>query len=325
MAAYFAKGSSTAEYILPIALISVACIIALTAFGSNLQGIFSSYGTPNLAVKNSANENQAQSLAGSPETANITSEKSVEIAEDILLPPSFMSNISSAIDASGANGTTEELASYLSKFIAQKLKEGKITESQANLLQDLANEGHSLAAYQKALETAFVNRSQTVTYNGQNYSIEAFGKMIGGKTSKAMTIASVESNTTSTVGEKLQAFMSKYQQAMDSNAMIDPQIYAEVSALSSNIVTISASLGNRASDIFNTSQHVTLYKADGTLVFDSDLKTGEQRQKFLNTVVSGDYSVLVPDSSASTSDNTHLSSSAICAKGKASDNGKQCR
>jgi Flp pilus assembly pilin Flp len=309
---WFSKGSSITEYTLPIALIAVAGIISLTAFGDSLQGIFASYGNkPNLAPTNkqaasapSANESQTPSLSGAPETA---SETSPDIIDDKLAPPSFLSNISSAIDSTGANGTTEELASYLSQYVAQKLKEGKITESQANILQDLANEGHSLAAYQKALETAFVNKSQTISYNGQSYSIEAFGKLIGGQNADKKTVSSVESNTSSVVGEKLQTFLSKYQQAVNSNAMIDPQIYADVSSLSSNIVTISASLGNRASDIFNTSQHATLYKPDGTLVFDSDLKTTEQRQDFLNTVVSGDFSVLVPESRVSASRATALS------------------
>jgi Flp pilus assembly pilin Flp len=152
--------------------------------------------------------------------------------------PVSVTGVSSIIQTAGANGATDSLASSMEALATQLLAAGKITQAQANLIEQLAQAGHTMASGEAALQNAVSSGASTVTFNGQTYSVADFQAQFGFDNSVG-NVAGASAMNSSAAMAQLQPFMSLYDQVQASGALSDPTTAAVVTGISQQIASLS--------------------------------------------------------------------------------------
>jgi len=152
--------------------------------------------------------------------------------------PVSIAGISNIIQTAGANGATDSLASTMEAIAAKLLAEGKITQDQANLIQQLAQAGHDMADAEAALKSAVDSGASTVTYGGKTMSVTEFKEQFGFDNSLGNVAGSSNMATASAMAQ-LQPFMNLYDQVAASGALNDPAIASVITSVSQQIASLS--------------------------------------------------------------------------------------
>jgi hypothetical protein len=159
-------------------------------------------------------------------------------AGSAVVGPVSVTGISNIIQTAGANGATDSLASSMEALAQQLLAAGKITPSQANLIQQLAQAGHDMAGAEAALQGAVKSGSGTVNYNGQSYAVADFQAQFGFDNGVGNVAGSSAMNSSAAMAQ-LQPFMSLYDQVQASGVLSDPTTAAVVTGISQQIASLS--------------------------------------------------------------------------------------
>jgi Flp pilus assembly pilin Flp len=258
-------GQALSEYGMIAALIGVAAIGSLVLLGNNLQNSITHFlNAPTTADAPSssglnqsnlsqANLNQAGIKTGTPSGSDAN-------ASTLSLPPELQSdyqsflksgNISSLVETAGANGSSSVLLALMDNLITKKLAAGTITPEQANVLRQLSNKGHDIAAIEKLAEDkiqAGLSAGQTgadilaqeVQYNNQTHTVEDIYDLLGSGTYPAWG-SGIDQATFNTleVHEMTSDFYSAYLNIKDNNLVQDPETLQIVSYLSNQIAGLT--------------------------------------------------------------------------------------
>ncbi len=243
----FAKGNAITEYALIGFLVLLSAIAGVQLFGAN-------FNTAMGMVKDDMKaKNQAALAAWVSNTASATGKIPVlSLSEQALLEES----LTSKLQTTGANGSTEVLAKQLAAAAAKLLKDGKIDQSQYDILMKLSNQGHKMAQVQGMIADAMKYANGDVnlfnglkfTLDGQSYTAPQLAKMIGfnGPSPADFGAANILcSPTGGTTGSEVSNFLSLYNQALSSGALSDPLAKSTVDSASTQI----ASLGELTEDV----------------------------------------------------------------------------
>ncbi len=271
-----------------LASISVVCIAVLGTIGLNVSHLFTFLHTGAIPTA-AASPVAAVPVATPPPTvaADPVTGQSVPVAPaptnpgyitlsdgtQVNLGP-YNSNLKGAIEASGANGTTNMLASTLESVAISLVDKGELTQAQANMLIDLANKGHQIAGVQKFMEDMINAPGATIealnttpfTYNGVTYPyIRELTHRIG--ICGGSTQASCQTNmpygnigyynnpevgvTDAWVGTDTLAFLQQYEAIKASGMLADPAVSALVKEITSNIAGLA--------DNFETTVAISTY------------------------------------------------------------------
>ncbi len=155
---------------------------------------------------------------------------------------------SESIETTGANGTTLSLYSSLMN-IAQELESaGEVDATQANLLRDLANQGHRLAEIEGLIETAAQQASSVFDYNsvdipfdGQTYKTFELEALLGWSANGSATPENIASNSLNATGASPETatFIALYESVLASGALDDPAVMDIVTGLSGEIAYLT--------------------------------------------------------------------------------------
>jgi len=285
------KGNTITEYAIVGALVVVVSIAALQFMSGGLNSAMAT-------IRDDMQSKQIHvaSVQAVQHAVNSGQISALSAADQALLEES----LSQKLQTTGSNGSTEVLAKQLSAAADLLRAQGKIDQSQYNILVELANQGHKMAqteAYISQAESmangsfdAFNNTKYTV--DGQTYTSFDLGHLIGfdGPTPESFSSADILNADLSSAGPQLSTFINLYQQALASGALDDPDALSTVQSAATQI----ASLGE-------ITEHGT-----------ADFKGGD---------VSDPASILASEASHA----TNMNSSKICKKGKSKDNGVLCR
>ena len=242
-----AKGNAITEYALIGLLLLLSAIAAVQLCGAN-------FNTAMGMVKDDMKaKNQAALAAWASNTASATGKMpALSLSEQALLEES----LTSKLQTTGANGSTEVLARQLAAAAAKLLKDGKIDQSQYDILMKLSNQGHKMAQVQGMIADAMKYANGDVnlfnglkfTLDGQSYTAPQLAKMIGfnGPSPADFGTANILcSPTGGTTGSEVGNFLSLYNQALSSGALSDPLAKSTVDSASTQI----ASLGELMEDV----------------------------------------------------------------------------
>lgn len=305
----FSTGNVLVEYALPIALIGIACIGALTLIGSTssdfISGMSKQMGdgkTVQLAADSSAIQSQS-SQAGENQNTTGNAISNIEVA---FLP----SDTTKSIDTTGSNGTTEILATQLSTFTQESLAKKEINQEQANQLQDLANQGFRLGQIEAAVETAFANNQGSVEFEGKKYSVYDLAHTLNAYDEDSgitLTPTNTRNLDADHVGSELKSFLTTYNEVKNSGALSNSKVNTTVTGLTAQISTIS---DNMAESIFRLTQ--TDEKSSV-----SQLNNNEARTEYLQGITTGLFNSFynLPKNAKNSSTVTNQASSTICATG----------
>lgn len=219
-----------------------------------------------------------------------------------------------ALQVSGANGATELLSNTLTLRADTLLASGEITQEQANLLYDLANEGHTLAESQAVFENALQTGQSTVLFGNKKYKLTEYGFLLGFK-KRTTPEENWELNPT-IASPLLQPFAAQYQAVTQSDMFQNPTVKEQVGSLVIQIGALSDSIGWSIDDIF---QKETNPISDYNSVVVTHFLENMQGAPFgmaLNT--SGKGSI---KSASSLTNNNAVS---ICQAGSGKDSGTLC-
>lgn len=178
------KGVSLMQAMIGIALVGVACIMALQTLGGSVMGGFGSIsaGLPGQAAVVPKMQDNAQS--NSPAVGTPT----VQVAGlNTGTQMGFTSNIASAVETVGANGTVNGLLENLKAQAAYFKSTGQISETQYTDLMSLVSQGYRMADAQKAVETAIANSGNdsakfaaaSVMFEGKSYTVDELREQFG--------------------------------------------------------------------------------------------------------------------------------------------------
>lgn len=286
------QGNTLIEYILSGALILGLTISVILAFSTNLNKAFAALRDE---MRSHRNQTQAAILARQSGGSSYTGLTNLSPQQLALL----QSDLSTKLQTTGANGSTELFSQQIALSAQQMLDAGKIDQNQYDLLMKLANQGHQMAQIEGMIADAVQYaggdlsklKSLTYSFNGQNYTAIELSHLIG-------FVVSSDSQTDllaqdpSSAGSELSNFMSLYNQALNSGIVSTPELQSTVNSAAYQI----ASLGEI------TEENLWRFSADKTnLTSATDLNN------------------------ASAESATHINSGKICAAGDFLDNGVLCK
>jgi hypothetical protein len=248
------RGNAVTEYALIGALVILLTLAGLQLVGGNFNAALARVkGDMESTKKAAALAELMAANAGNSAAAGLsTNDKAI-----------LEQSLTSKLQTTGANGSTEVLANQIAAAAAQMLAEGKIDETQYNTLMDLANQGHKMAEIQGMISDAirFSNgdisafQSMTFVMDGKTYTARELGQMIGfdGPAPADFASSSVLSMSTGgTTGSAVSSFINLYNQAVASGALSDPMARSTVDSAATQI----ASLGELTEDItWNVAQN----------------------------------------------------------------------
>lgn len=305
-------GNTLAEYGFIGAIILVASIGIVMVLGQNLQSAMAG-----LKGDLQSNIGAADSSASSAAAANNGGGGPGGAPPDILSIGSMdfdlgslNANLPGDIAVSGANGTTDTLASTIQQIAQALLDAGEITEEQAASLVELANQGHKIAQAEALIEQAAAG-----DFSGDMVFYQNFGGMsvsgdIGGTTwhtNVDVLAGSLASPGTAAdyyasgaqpggqfenvaVGSEITQLQSLLAAAQASGALNNPQVNAAVTSLVNNITAIADGVAS----------HVVAANVGNPPTNPNDIRDG-----VASTV-------------------THQNSATICGTGGGSDSGSNC-
>lgn len=306
------QGQGITEYSVAICTIAVVSIVGLMSLSSNLNLTLAdmvphypgqvAY-TANLPKLPATTSLQPATPTQSSNTPANTNKQAVQqpAESNAALSPISTKN---SLQVSGANGTTQQLASILTTEAQRLLATGSITQIQAQGLISLANQGYQLADAQKLLEEAIRNNQKEVTYNGKTYPIVQFANLfsIDPPPNTAWNLDPQYS------GPLMKPFVVQYGAVVESGTLNNPDTEKTVSLLSYQIVAIGDALGWSLEELTSETQSI--------------LSLDTLNSKLANTfqIVIGDTSVKFVDASAKTKQN----STGICRAGTGKSDGTVC-
>lgn len=238
-------GNTLVEYVLPGTLALGLCIVGFNMIGSGLNAILQALKEDMATSIQAADRHQAAALAVSntPTAADgPSSEASTSTSTVIAKQAIDISQTSRAIMTVGANGATELLMGQLVVQIQQWQKEGKLTQTQANLLVRLANDGYQMAAIQKQLEEGIEQRQSIISANdAQGYGASMLTPNFGYSPNR--TAEDVRTLNPEVAGSFMKPFADAYQLALTNGAMSDPVIHQKITDLAVQISVLADTLG----------------------------------------------------------------------------------
>jgi hypothetical protein len=295
-------GNSVVEYSLIAIFLLLVCGVALQTINKNFSSAMANvkqdmqYHTQSASAALIAE--QAASAAAAAATQGMGQQPGLNDTEKSLLQQS----LADKIQTTGANGATELLANQMAASAAELLAQGKIDQSQYDILLQLSNQGHKIAEIQGLIASA-VNAANgdvstfnniTLLFQGQTYTAAQLAGMIGVNGPMPEDFASTNilslSPTDTNTEPELANFLSLYNQALNSGALADPTALATVNSASAQI----ASLG----EVVENSAH---FFSTGEAILDASNMSVVQAQQA-----------------------SQMSSSAICKAGDFDDNGVLC-
>lgn len=292
------KGQQLGEYALALALIAVALITACTFFGASASDAIGS-------MVAGMNQSPPGKVTGPDpghltlqSTGNGTSASIVAISDNGSLM-TYANSLTSAIETSGANGTTTEILSLLDSYINQSLASGTLSPEQASYLTALSKQGYELANIEAVIEDMIKNNpkalGQPYTHNGVTYpSGVALAMQIG--------FDPVQKTNDAEVGH----FVELYNQALKHGALNDPEAKNIVMTLSNQIINIANGVEGAAVQIHDGIEPASNYNP--TLIaglYERDRILGTNTQHVLD-------SKMIEQLGASKA--TKIKSSQICAE-----------
>lgn len=211
------------------------------------------------------------------------------------------------ISTLGANGATDLLADKIGTLSAQWLADGKITETQANLLAKLSNQGHQLATYEKLLSDALMEGSTHMIVDGKTYSTTGG---LGFFTTSGSDVLELNPDAANPL---LRPFAETYQKFLATKNSLDPAVSKEITTLAMQISAVDDALKWSAEDI-----------ADGRINQPATSDTS------LWSAVSDRYERTLNESptpiqaSTDTRNITSYNSKQVCTRGGGNYNGNSC-
>jgi Flp pilus assembly pilin Flp len=233
------KGTTITEY----TIIAVVVLIATVGLWTQIANGFTdkmSKTRDDFKSRISSAQKQAAADAAAAAAAAKTASSALPPApgSSAVVGPVSVSGVSSIIQTAGANGATDSLASSMEALTAQLLAAGKITQAQANLIEQLAQAGHTMASGEAALKSAVDSGASTVTFNGQTYSVADFQAQFGFDNSEG-AVAGASNLETSHPMAQLQPFVDLYHQVEKSGALSDPTADVVVTGITQEIASLS--------------------------------------------------------------------------------------
>lgn len=285
------RGNTLMEYGISGALVMVVCIIGLQFLSGNLSTAMAKIRDDMQSRQQSAQSMHQMQMA----MANAQAGGVLSAAEQALLEQS----LSQKLQTTGANGSTQVLASQLAASAAQLLADGKIDQSQYDILLQLSNQGHKIAQIEgvvsDALKMANGNwetfKNMSFTIDGQTYQANQLASMLGyhGLFPDDFASADILSANRDVAGSELASFLDLYQQASASGALSDQTASDTVTSAATQIASM------------------------GEVVEDSVAKFGW-----------GWVSAPSEVTTMQVSNASHMNSSKICKSGKFKDKGALC-
>lgn len=242
-------GNAIAEYGLIGMSVAVVCLGGLMSIGNglnaNLDGFQKSLAfTPTKVTPAVA---AAPAIAASVPLATKTPVLALKPQANLATTGTTKQTLE-ALQVSGANGATELLANTLTLRADTLLASGEITQEQANLLYDLANEGHTLAESQALFENAIQTGQSTVVFGNKKYKLMDYGFLLGFK-KKTTSEENWELNP-AIASPLLQPFAAQYQIVTQSDMFQNPTVKEQVGSLVIQIGALSDSIGWSVQDVF---------------------------------------------------------------------------
>jgi len=315
------NGQGIAEYGLVGTLIALAVIAPFTLLGKNTNTAFKGLNTKTQQqtfAKTANNTTLLNAITG-PALPNL-SNVNISLSDGVQLQVSnYPAKLDTVVQTSGANGTSELLLSNLDSIIQQLVSNGEVTTDQANVLQQLSNQGHQMADIEGLIETAassskgqpsdFLN--QTITYNGKTYKTNDLARLIGvdppsSKDPKLNTVTF--DGLTFSAGSEVAAFYNILTKVDQLN--LDSDALAAINVLSKQISDVANIVQSGVNDIAMYNSPVSDY-----------LKAG------IGYTADEDAMPNTPDSlnDLSSSAVTNSSAASICATGGNTDTGEKCQ
>lgn len=260
-----ASANALTEYILPVAIIGIVVIMAVTQLvpGLSARVKSSNNGAP-LTV--GSNQMLVRSMGSNPYTQSLQ----IQMADgSVLTLNEYPRDIQNLLETVGSNGTTDILAANLQSIAQQMLAQGKLSEEQYNQLIDLANQGHNLGIMEGLLEDAAIRSNgdknafklMPMTYKGQQHTTASLHTTLSetiGNLENTISAQQIDPETKrifglyETVtgdnedkgkpifyGRDLYNFMNSYMSASRQGALNDPTVQKVVRDLAMQIKTIS--------------------------------------------------------------------------------------
>jgi hypothetical protein len=182
-------GNSLVEYGLPLGVVGIlvigACLILNPSMKNFLQSSLSNQPLQNTGTASAPVQTLAVQKLG---TSPLATEAMVTLSDGTQIRLSnFPKDLKQAIEAVGANGTTDLLANALAE-LAQKLKDaGKIDDLQFQSLIKLSQKGHEAARMQGLIDDALERSkrdgtpfgNQIIQYDGKSIPAIYFARLLG--------------------------------------------------------------------------------------------------------------------------------------------------
>jgi len=288
------RGNTITEYALIGILVVVVCIVALQTLGSGLN---SAMAMVRQNMKNHQLQASAALMAQKSAASGLAGQNGqLTAAQQALLQES----LAQKLQTTGANGATEILADQLAATAALLLAQGQITQSQYDILMQLANQGHKMAQIETMVNqavqmangdyTAFSNMK--FTFDGQTYTAPELSGLLGFNGPTPYYFANngtLNSAVANTADPELATFLSLYNQALSSGALSNPLALSTVNSAASQIAAL-----------------------------------GELTESVSPEMQRGDITTAADAASLQVSQATQMNSSQICTAGNFQDNGVLC-
>jgi len=252
------QGHTLSEYGLVGALVAVAAIGSLALLGHSMQGQFQQ-------ISNAPNPIDILKPSAQPAVAASSAAKSgftLPAASFNTVPTgiSDYKEVASSVQTAGANGTTKILADGLIKTAKDELAAGKITETQSNLIIQLANQAYYMAEAEAAIEKV-ANSSNArgndfkdlpVIFKGQQTTLYDLYGELGFHQNYDDGLLTDPLNSMSLSGNIMKDFIKAYQRAKENGALNEATVKAMVDNYATQIATIGDAFLYAAQDRGNS-------------------------------------------------------------------------
>lgn len=213
-------------------------------------------------------------------------------------------DIQSAVVTAGVNGSTNALANTLIELVNKLREAGEISEAEAQMLLQLANQGHRMASIEGIIAQAVRDTSSNTVlstqwhFDGKNYSMVELNGLLGWPDVSGMNDPKFSINDADGAAPETQTFIRLRDAYFNTAVNVDPAIKTIVEQLTSNILVLSeATQGN----LYNLASN--------------DLSSTKFDQDNSNAVNGYDQTA---------SEESHRDSATLCQVGNNRDNGIHC-
>jgi Flp pilus assembly pilin Flp len=241
-------GNTNMEYTLVGALIVLVCIAGLLAVGGSLRDWLTNIKGDMTTQRNAAvaANTQAQTQASTYDSA--TTPFSNELAQDLSpeARAALGESLSTKLQTLGANGTTKLLSQQLAELARQLLADNKISQSQSNILMQMANQGFQIAQVESMVEDATQQaggdieklKSMRYSYNGESDTAYDLAAKVGFNNHSPTDYANLNILTdTSNAQYEMAGFLNFYNQAQAAGLMDIPEVKASIDSAATQIAS----------------------------------------------------------------------------------------